>query len=88
MDLAPMDFARNYVVNTIAPPIGLLTVCILGAFLVYKGFYGDAYYKTPERLSTLAPAGGTEVIYNEDMSYTVINADRVDVWTGKETFHR
>lgn len=68
-----MTMAAQYMVRNIAAPLGVLTISIFGAFLVYKGFYGDAYYRSLKKLAAMEPAAGLEVVYSDDMSYVVVD---------------
>jgi len=39
-----MDKTKKYFLRNIAPPAGVMLICILGAFFVYKGYYTEPYH--------------------------------------------
>lgn len=53
------ETVKTYFLQYIAPALGTMLVCILGAFFVYKGYYdGDSIVVTD--IAAIEPASGSE----------------------------
>lgn len=77
-----MEKTKVYFMRNIAPAFGVMCVCLLGAFFVYKGFYSGVPSIAVD-LSAIAPAAGEETIHHNGTTYRVIDTNHIPVWNGK-----
>ena len=77
-----MEKTKEYLIRNIAPPLGVLFVCIFGAFLVYKSFYSG---EDAQALARISPAAGKAAIIRENgNTYIPINYENIPIWPGPD----
>ncbi|GEM_PF-2602292 len=78
-----MEDTKEYFLQNVAPALGVMLICVLGSFFVYKSFYNGDYPSVID-LTQISPAAGEDVIYEGGNTYIPIDTDNIPVWTGTD----
>jgi len=74
-----MQTTKEYFLHNFAPALGVMFVCLLGSFVVYKGFYGG-HSPAVIDLTQMEPAAGEDVIYENGAAYIPIELENIEFW--------
>ncbi len=77
-----IESTKAYCLQNIAPAMGTMLVFVVGAFLVYKGFYSGTVQSAA--YAGMEPAAGAEMAPEQDSYNVPVSLDHIPVWEGEE----